>query len=304
MIRLSNGHEFAVMAASGALAYGRGWWWERFGLIPAGILDPRGVTVVTKTLTYEPRRGNLRTWVPWRSVRPNFRTGGCTNAVGLTNPGWEWWYRTGYDRYVRNGNTPVVVSVRPETRDEAWRMGFHTACDQAYVRGLEFNASCPNVHSPPGDKVRWVVDLFDTLSGWHVPVGVKLGYTDPFHEVCEALDGRAAWFTLVNAVPWATVHGPRVPSPLGRHTGGAAGAVSGPEIGIYARGALGALRGKLRTPIVTGGGVMTPDEAVWRLEHGADAVALGTVFLTRPWRVRGIVRAVKEWEAKQCQTKS
>ena len=60
MIRLSNGREFEYMAASGALAYdGRGWWWE-WPLRWCGLLDPSLFTIVTKTLTRHPRRGNLR----------------------------------------------------------------------------------------------------------------------------------------------------------------------------------------------------------------------------------------------------
>lgn len=300
MITLPDGFRFSVMAASGALAYGRGWWWERYGLIPLGVLSTRGVVPVTKTLTYHPRRGNLRMWAPWRSVLPWWRSGGCLNAVGLTNPGWEWWDAEGYEEYATRRD--LIVSVRPDTVEQARWMS-NSLRTMFAVRGVEFNASCPNVASPPADKVRWVLDRFEQLEASGVPVGVKLGATDQYPEICEKLDGRAAWFTLINAVPWPALKQAE-PSPLGRHTGGFPGAVSGPDIVPHARKALFMMRGTLRTPIVSGGGIMTPAEAVWRMNNGAAAVALGTVFLTRPWRVRRIVKAVDAWEGEQCRTNS
>src|SRR6185369_4551400 len=89
MIMLSNGHKFEYMAASGALAYnGKGWLWER-PLVGLGLIEPRLFTIVIKTLTRKPRKGNLRWWKPWTCVR--LIPGGSVNKVGLTNPGIDWW---------------------------------------------------------------------------------------------------------------------------------------------------------------------------------------------------------------------
>src|SRR5580658_6822350 len=89
MIPLSNGHRLDYLAASGALAYdGQGWPWE-WPLRWAGLIDPRLFTVVTKTLTFQRRRGNLRWHKPWECVA--LIPGGAVNKVGLTNPGFRWW---------------------------------------------------------------------------------------------------------------------------------------------------------------------------------------------------------------------
>ena len=70
MLTLSNGHSFTFMAASGALAFdGEGWPWEQ-PLRCLGLLDPSLFTIVTKTLTRHPRKGNLRWYNPFRVVRP------------------------------------------------------------------------------------------------------------------------------------------------------------------------------------------------------------------------------------------
>lgn len=56
------------MVASGALAFdGLGWWWER-PLVRFGLVKPELFTVVLKTLTRQPRKGNLRWWKPWDCV--------------------------------------------------------------------------------------------------------------------------------------------------------------------------------------------------------------------------------------------
>jgi len=46
-------------------------------------------TTVIKTLTLHPRRGNLRWYNPLGCIR--LIPGGTVNAVGLTNPGIDWW---------------------------------------------------------------------------------------------------------------------------------------------------------------------------------------------------------------------
>lgn len=89
MIRLSNGHSFEYMVASGALAFdGKGWPWER-PLVALGFIRPELFTVVIKTLTRHPRAGNLRWWRHWDCVR--LIDSGSVNKIGLTNPGIEWW---------------------------------------------------------------------------------------------------------------------------------------------------------------------------------------------------------------------
>src|SRR3990167_3064599 len=85
MIRFSNGHTFEYIVASGALSFdGKGWSWEQ----PwrwIGLLDPTLFTSVTKTLTLQSTKGNLRWYNPFRCLR--LVRGGVVNAVGLSNPG-------------------------------------------------------------------------------------------------------------------------------------------------------------------------------------------------------------------------
>lgn len=99
MVTLSNGHSFEFMAASGALAFdGRGWPWEK-PLRWIGLLKPDLFTIVVKSLTLKPRKGNLRLWKPFGCVRLIRK--GTVNAVGLTNPGIDWWVREVYPGVAR-----------------------------------------------------------------------------------------------------------------------------------------------------------------------------------------------------------
>jgi len=91
MITFSNGYKFEYMVASGALGFdGKGYLHE-WPLRWIGLIDPSLFTVVAKTVTYKPRKGNLRLYKPWGCIRllPN----GVVNAVGLTNKGIRWWLR-------------------------------------------------------------------------------------------------------------------------------------------------------------------------------------------------------------------
>src|SRR5579859_3541099 len=127
------------LSASGALGFdGRGYFWEQpFRWL--GLLDSRQFTIITKTLTFLPRRGNLRMWCPWRCVR--FCKDGVVNCVGLTNPGYLWWLNKPY-RYILKKGYDVIVSIMPESPLEAKEMV--SALNYCKIVGIEIN-SCPNV---------------------------------------------------------------------------------------------------------------------------------------------------------------
>ncbi len=286
MIKLSNGHEMDFLCASGALAwYGEGWWWEH-PLRWMGLIRPDELTVIGKTLTFEPRVGNLRMWAPWRCVR--LITGGAVNSVGLTNPGYEWWVKECAPKIEKKG-WKVIASIMPNNAQEASKMAY--ALDFCPVVGVELNLSCPNVdHDSSIAHIKEIVEA--TLACTDHPVIVKLGYTDPYLDICKELDGKVEAFDLINTVPWTKVF-PNTPSPLAKYN--LVGGVSGDPIKCYARDALAnATSLKLKTPIISGGGVSSAEEAHVRFFLGAKAVSLGTVFLRSPWKPRSIIRQCRE----------
>lgn len=289
MLKLKQ-HEVDFIAASGSLGLdGNGYWWEQpFRWL--GLLDPSAFTIITKTLTRHPREGNLKMWCPWRCVR--LVPGGTINSVGLTNPGIQDWISEHYPM-ARDQGYKMIASLAPETEDEVRHM-----CDlvnNLHLVGIELNMSCPNV-SHASESIDRLCRLTEVAvkSSEH-PVILKLGLYDHYYEVCRNLDGQVAAFDLINAVPWKRLR--LDPSPLSKYD--LQGALSGKPITLCSRVALKmALDVAKKTPIISGGGVYSFEEAVTRFKLGAAAVSFGTVFLRAPWRANRIVNRWRKENAR------
>lgn len=274
MILLKNGHKLDFLCASGALAwYGEGYWWEK-PLKWLGLICPEELTIISKTLTFTQRQGNLNMWCPWCCVRL-IPPESVVNAVGLSNPGYKWWIKNSY----RIGNFKVIVSIMPQSVEEAIIMVKElNACP---IVGYELNYSCPNVGY--NCSIYEIVDAI--ISNTNLPLIVKLGYHDPYVEICKKLEGKVDAFDLINSVPWGIIYDK--PSPLARYN--LVGAVSGDLITKYAREALVNVKG-IKTPIISGGGILSEDEVYVREDLGAKAFSFGTAFLRKPWIVKNIIR--------------
>lgn len=306
MIRLGTNVEFAFVASAGALGWaghdeghGIARLWKMLFRI-TGKLDTRAFAFFTKTLTLSPRRGNLRLFAPWRAVR-YLGNGSFVNSVGLTNPGVEaWCHRHGplvADRF-RHGQK-TFVSVAANTVGEIGkivRLLVHN-CGR-YLHGIEIDLSCANWGSG-----LLIGDDLAAFSGqllreairhtWH-PIGLKFGATQDCFSALRACDGVASWFHLVNAVPWMDIY-PNKQSPLSGY--GYGGAVSGPAIRELSMKILKDAvarpfsdRERKKTPIISGGGVSTKEDVIERFAAGADAVAFGSLFLSKPWKPNEIVQ--------------
>ncbi len=141
MVVFPDGRKVNYFVASGALAFdGKGWFWER-PLVWLGLIKPELFTVVFKSLTLEPRTGNLRWWKPWDCVK--LIKGGAVNKVGLTNKGFDWWMRKVAPKLdFSKGNYVISLFGTPE---ELFKMLQQLNTDR--FKGLvavELNVSCPN----------------------------------------------------------------------------------------------------------------------------------------------------------------
>lgn len=289
MIRLSNGYELEFLVASGALAFdGRGWFWE-WPFRWLGLLAPHAFTIVVKTLTLQPRKGNLRWYKPWGCVR--LIPGGTVNAVGLTNPGIDRWILTCLPRMLRMGYRPIV-SVYPENEEDA--VEFKQKLKPLSLVAIELNASCPNTGHLT-DKVGAVVRMASALQEAGHPLIVKLSYDQPYIEIAQGLEGIAEAVHAINAVPWKTVF-PSQKSPL-EPLGG--GGVSGEPIRDFAREAVANLVQKTRLPVIAGGGIYTLKDVEEFEALGASAFSFGTLFLRRPAMPNRIVKAWQKRKQKQ-----
>lgn len=280
MITLSNGHRFEYMAASGALAFdGRGWPWE-WPLRWLGFLDPKLFTIVAKTVTSKPRRGNLRWYNPFGCVR--LLQGGAVNAVGLTNPGIDWWLVVAAPRAKRFGYA-MVGSITSDDVDELVEMG--RRMNDAALVALEFNASCPNSNSELMKNPDLVIEACERLKAvTKFPLLLKLSVTHDYKKIARVTEGIVEAISI-NSVPWSVAF-PMQRSPLANLGGGG---VSGKIAQVWTWKMLEDLAGATRTPIIA--------SSVWEYHDieklrslGAAVVSFGSVFLRYPWRPTAFVR--------------
>jgi len=283
MIVLSNGHAFEYMAASGALAFdGRGWAWE-WPLRWLGFLDPSLFTVVAKTLTIEPRQGNLRWFNPFRCIR--FLPNGTVNAVGLSNYGIDRWCREVGPR-IRRSEIAMICSIHGNA-DELAAMA--KRLNDFDLVGLEINASCPNVSDiQRTDSSAIVAECQAVREVSRLPIVLKLSVVHDVETIASAVSGLVEAFSI-NSVPWSTVF-PGRPSPLARLGGGG---ISGQAAQPFTWQLVRRLATASQIPVIA--------PSVWRFEDldrarrlGAGAVSFGSLFLRYPWRPTQFVRKDKE----------
>ena len=307
MITLSNGYSLEFMAASGALAFdGRGWPWE-WPLRWVGLLNPGLFTVVTKSLTLKPRRGNLRWWNPLRCVR--LMTDGVVNAVGLTNPGVDGWIKKVYPCSAQS-KWSFVVSIAGESLQEYMEMmiklmagpvgggahpparirsgGIDPPSPPAAIKAIEINASCPNSPSELQQNAEAVIDTAKALkqkSPW--PLILKLSCTHDYVAIAKALEGVVEAISI-NSVPWSVVF-PSQRSPLERFGGGG---VSGKRVQEFNWKMAADLARETKIPVI-GASVWNYEDIEKLFGFGAKAIAFGSIFLRYPWRPTGFI---KRWK--------
>jgi dihydroorotate dehydrogenase (NAD+) catalytic subunit len=290
VITFTNGHSFEFMAASGALAFdGRGWPWE-WPLRWVGLLDPTLFTIVTKTLTRRPRRGNLRWTHPWSVVKriPSPLAGegqgeGVLNAIGLTNKGIDWWLNSVSPRIP--SDYKIVVSVEADHQTEMVEM--IQLLNGRNIVGIELNLSCPNSPSKDArttDKVLSMCHAAATTASF--PLIAKLSYTHDYVAIARGLEKmKKIEAVSINSIPWEAIWGNK-PSPLARYGGGG---VSGKMVQPYTWKMVEELSQASKIPVI-GPSVWNYGDIRKIFNHGAKAVSFGSIFVHHPWRPTLFVR--------------
>src|SRR4029453_19238889 len=280
MIHLSNGHSFEYMAASGALAYeGRGWPWER-PLHLLGVLDPKLFTVVTKTLTEQPRKGNLRWTHPWTCVKK--LPGGIVNAVGLTNPDLHWGLKKVAPGIADRG-TPLICSITHDDPEVLAAMA--ASLNDVSVLGIELNASCPNTQDEISRNAEIILQSVKAIRGRsRHPLLLKLSVNQDYLNLARQTEGLVEALSI-NSVPWRIVF-PNRESPL-QSLGG--GGVSGKATRDFTWRMVEELASSVKTPVI-GPGIWEYEDLARLRGLGAKGLSFGSIFLRYPWRPTAFVR--------------
>ena len=287
MIRLSNGHEFSYMAASGALGSdGKGYPHE-WPLRWIGLIDPSLFTVVAKTVTYNPRKGNLRWHKPWGCVRLLHQ--GVVNSVGLTNKGIKWWCEEKGILADRK-KIPLVGSILSDNIYELVEMA--TMMNDFDLVALEINASCPNTEGDLLQNTEKVIrGCLAVKEVSRFPLILKVSVVHDVRLIFAGMDEEDIEAISINSVPWAVIF-PDKKSPLARLGGGG---VSGKVAQSYTWGLVKDLVYLTSIPVI-GPSVWDYKDMQELRDIGAKAISFGSVFLRYPWRPTQFVR--KDMKAK------
>jgi dihydroorotate dehydrogenase (NAD+) catalytic subunit len=231
--------------------------------------------VVLKSVTRQPRLGNP-------TPRLVHTPSGLLNAIGLQNPGIDWYVEREVPKYA-NRPCPVIGSVAGFSIDDyAYVCERLAKCDP--IVAIELNVSCPNVASEgetfgcdPSLTAR-VVRAARATTDKTLIVKLSPNVTDIASIAREAEAAGADALAVINTVRGMGIDVETWRPRLGNVTGG----LSGPAIRPIAVLAVYEVARAVSIPIVGQGGIETATDALEFFLAGATAVSIGTANFTDP----------------------
>ena len=272
-----------VLTASGTFGYGT-------ELAP--FLDLRRLGgIVTKSLTLEPRTGNL----PRRIAETQ---GGMLNAIGLENVGVDAFLR---EKLPALHPDVVVVASVFGTEVEHYAEVCERLSASPRVAGVEVNASCPHVKSGGiefGQNPKLLAELVRGVRrATRRPVLVKLSpNVTSIAEMARVCEGEGAdALSLINTLQALDVD-VETRRPVLRNV---LGGLSGPAIRPVALRMVWQASRAVSIPICGIGGIMTAEDAIKFLICGATAVQVGTASYLNPMAAGEIADGIADWARRR-----
>ncbi|HHX61947.1 MAG TPA: dihydroorotate dehydrogenase [Epulopiscium sp.] len=222
--------------------------------------------------------------VPWKgnpAPRVAETYGGMLNAVGLQNPGVDYFIQHDLP-FLEKSGTKIIVNIAGRTIEEycevVEKLG-HTNIDM-----LELNISCPNVKEGGigfGTSVEMAAEATAAVRKVaKQPLIVKLSpnVTD-IAEIAKAVEAAGAdGISLINTLIGMKIDVHKRAPVLANKMGG----FSGPAIKPVAVRMVYQVARAVNLPIIGLGGIMTGEDAVEFILAGADAVSVGTATFANP----------------------
>lgn len=272
-----------VTVASGTFGYGR----EYGEYIDLNRLGG----IITKGTSLKLRPGN-------KPPRVTEVPGGMLNAIGLQNPGVEYFAQNDLP-WLRQFDTKIIVNACGSTVEEYVELA--RILNDLDIDGVELNLSCPNVKagclafgtSYEGVKevtsqVRKVLD--------RKPLIVKLtpNVTDITQPAKGAEDAGADGVSAINTLLGMKIDIDKRRPVLANNTGG----FSGPAVKPVAVRCVHQIANAVNIPVLGLGGIMSGDDAIEFMLAGATAVSIGTGNFADPEisikTIEGIERYMKK----------
>ena len=222
--------------------------------------------------------------VPWKG-NPTPRVaetyGGMLNAVGLQNPGVDYFIKKDLP-YLEQFDTKIIVNIAGRTIEEYCEVVeklAHTSIDL-----LELNISCPNVKeggigfgtSP--QMAEQVTREVKKVAKQPLIVKLSPNVTD-ITEIAKAVEYAGAdGISLINTLVGMKIDVHRKIPVLANKIGG----FSGPAIKPVAVRMVYQVARAVDLPIIGLGGIMTGEDAAEFILAGADAISVGTATFNNP----------------------
>jgi dihydroorotate dehydrogenase (NAD+) catalytic subunit len=271
--------EYPTLMGSGC--YGSG---EEFS--PFVDLSKLGA-IVLKSVTRLPRLGNP-------TPRLVHTPAGMLNAIGLQNPGIDWYLEHEVAKYAERP-CPVVGSVAGfSISDYTYVCSKLAARDE--IAAIELNISCPNVDSEgetfacDPNLTSEVVRACRSTTDKTLIVKLSPNVTDIASIAYEAQAAGADALAVINTVRGMGIDVNTWRPRLGNVTGG----LSGPAIRPIAVLAVYEVARAVTIPVVGQGGIESATDALEFFLAGAAAIGIGTANFTDP---RVPVRIIEELQA-------
>jgi dihydroorotate dehydrogenase (NAD+) catalytic subunit len=231
--------------------------------------------VVLKSVTRLPRTGNP-------TPRLVHTPAGMLNAIGLQNPGIEWYLAHEVAKYAARPCAMIGSVAGFSIDDYAYVCEGLAARDE--IAAIELNISCPNVASEgetfacDPNLTGKVVRAARATTDKALIVKLSPNVTD-IASVARAAEGAGAdALAVVNTVRGMAIDVETWRPRLGNVTGG----LSGPAIRPIAVLAVYEVARAVRIPIVGQGGIETVSDALEFILAGASGISIGTGNFTDP----------------------
>lgn len=271
-LRLQN----PIMPASGA-----------FGQEMDEVVDfNRIAAIVPKSITKEPRKGNL-------TPRVCEVPGGMINSIGIQSKGLEYYLAKTIPSF-KGYDVPLISSISADSVEEFAEMA-ETIGALPEVAALELNISCPNLKGnglafgmDPEVTRRLMVRVKEVTDK---PIIAKLSpnVTSIQEIAIAAEEGGADALNVANTILAMAIDIHSRRPKIGNIMGG----LSGPSVKPIIVRMIYQVRQVSKLPIIGCGGVMNGEDAIEMMLAGATAVQVGTASFINPTALTDILEEIK-----------
>ncbi len=247
--------------------------------------------VIVKGISSVPWKGN-----PTPRVAETY--GGMLNAVGLQNPGVDYFIKHDLP-YLEEFDTKIIVNIAGHTIEEycqvVEKLG-HTSIDL-----LELNISCPNIKEggigfgTSTEMAEKVTREVKKVAKQPLIVKLSPNVTD-IVEIAKAVQrGGADGISLINTLLGMKIDIHSKKPILANKVGG----FSGPAIKPVAVRMVYQVAQAVDLPIIGLGGIMTGEDAAEFILAGADAISVGTATFNNPMACLDIKQGLIDYMTQQ-----